>query len=64
MVNCHLVSRLNRVKLLADEQVADAVGAQYSVVPALMVGLTRADQPKAVEAVFVFGGDESDGVTG
>jgi hypothetical protein len=56
IVDGQLICHLDRVKVLTDQRVADAHRAQYRVILALVIGLTWAEQPKAVEAVLWFGG--------
>jgi hypothetical protein len=50
VVDGQMLSCLDRVKVFATLKGAYAFGAQDRVVLALMVGLTWADEPKAVEA--------------
>ena len=64
IVDGQRIGRLDGVKFLADEQVADAVRAQDRIVLASVVGLAWTDQPKAVEAVFGLGGYQRNGVSG
>jgi hypothetical protein len=52
MVSGCLFAHLVCAKVLADDQVADAVGAEYHVILAQVVGLAWAYQTEAVEAVF------------
>ena len=59
IVDGQRIGRLDGVKFLADEQVADAVRAQDRIVLASVVGLAWTDQPKAVEAVLGLGGCQS-----